>query len=64
MQLQLTDQETHDLHGLLHDYLPALQREVARTDARAFRHLLVQRLDLAERILDQLSAEVTALATR
>lgn len=62
MQLQLTDQESHDLHGLLHDYLPALQREVARTDAKAFRHLLVQRLELVERLLDALSAEVARLA--
>lgn len=64
MQLQLTDQETHDLHGLLHDYLPALQREVARTDAKAFRHMLVQRLDLVERLVNALSEEVTRLATR
>lgn len=64
MQLQLTDQETRDLHDLLHDYLPALQREVAHTDAKAFRHLLAQRLDLAERLLDELSAEVTRLAPR
>ena len=64
MQLQLTDQEAHDLHGLLHDYLPALRREVARTDSKAFRHLLVQRLDLAERIFDELSEEIARLATR
>jgi hypothetical protein len=59
MQIQLTDQEARDLHDLLHDYLPALRREVARTDAKAFRHLLVQRLDLAERLLGELPAEVT-----
>ncbi len=64
MQLQLTDQEAQDLHGLLHDYLPALRREVARTDSKAFRHLLVQRLDLVERIFEELSEEVTRLATR
>jgi len=64
MQLQLTDQEAQDLNDLLHDYLPALRREVARTDSKAFRHRLVQRLDLAERVLDELSAEVARLATR
>jgi len=64
MQLHLTDQETQDLHDLLHDYLPALRREVARTDAKAFRHLLVQRLDLAERLLEELSGELAPHAGR
>lgn len=64
MQLHLTDQEARDLHDLLHDYLPALRREVARTDSKAFRHLLVQRLDLAERLLVDLSAEVATAAGR
>jgi hypothetical protein len=59
MQLQLTDPEARDLHDLLHDYLPALRREVARTDAKEFRHMLVQRLDLAERLLNELSAQIT-----
>lgn len=58
MQIHLTEQEAHDLHDLLHDYLPALRREVARTDAKEFRHLLVQRLDLAERLLEDLSSVV------
>jgi hypothetical protein len=62
MQIHLTEQEAHDLHDLLHDYLPALRREVARTDAKEFRHLLVQRLDLAERLLVELSS-VVALPT-
>ncbi len=64
MQIHLTDQEAHDLHDLLHDYLPALRREVARTDAKAFRHLLVQRLDLAERLLEDLSVVVAIPAGR
>lgn len=58
MQLRLTDQEARVLHNMLHDYLPALRREVARTDAKEFRHLLVERLDLAERLYDDLSADV------
>lgn len=64
MQVHLTDQEAHDLHDLLHDYLPALRREVARTDSREFRHLLVQRLDLAERLLEDLSLVVATPAGR
>jgi hypothetical protein len=64
MQIQLTDQEARDLHDLLHDYLPTLRREVARTDSKAFRHLLVQRLDLAERLFEDLSVEVAAPALR
>ena len=55
MQLQLTDQEAHDLHDLLHEYLPMLRREVARTDSKEFRHLLVQRLDLVVRLVQDLS---------
>ncbi|MHB8838948.1 MAG: hypothetical protein ACYC7F_08360 [Gemmatimonadaceae bacterium] len=59
MQIQLSDQEARELHDLLHDYLPILRREVARTDAKEFRHLLVQRLDLVERLVEDLSV-VTA----
>ncbi|HEY3287050.1 MAG TPA: hypothetical protein VGJ96_08015 [Gemmatimonadaceae bacterium] len=55
MQIHLTDQEAHDLHDVLHDYLPTLRREVARTDAKEFRHMLVQRLDLVERLVEDLS---------
>lgn len=55
MLLELTEQEARDLHDLLHDYLPVLRREVARTEAREFRHLLVQRLNLAERLEYDLS---------
>ncbi len=64
MQIHLTDREARDLHDLLHDYLPALRREVARTDSREFRHLLVQRLDLAERLLVELSLEVASSAAQ
>jgi hypothetical protein len=55
MQLTLTDAESDTLRELLHDYLPELRREVARTEARDFRHRLVQRQELAERILAELS---------
>jgi hypothetical protein len=63
MQVRLTDPEARILHDLIHDYLPALQREVARTDAKEFRRLLVQRRDLAERLLGELAAEVAEPST-
>jgi hypothetical protein len=52
MQLNLTDDEAHALRALLQDYLPTLRMEVARTDAREFRHELVKRQDAAERVLE------------
>jgi hypothetical protein len=55
MQLILSTEESVILRDLLGSYLPELRREVARTDQHDFRHLLVQRLDLAERLLDQLA---------
>jgi hypothetical protein len=54
MQLVLSDAETVRLRDLLADYLPALRREVARTEQHDLRHLMVQRQDLVERILEQL----------
>jgi hypothetical protein len=53
MQLVLTDGETDTLRELLEAYLPELQREIARTEQHELRHVLVQRQDLAERLLDQ-----------
>ena len=54
MQLLLSDEETVLLRGLLADYLPALKREVARTEQHDLRHLMVQRQDLVEHLLEQL----------
>jgi hypothetical protein len=54
MQFVLSDAETVLLRDLLADYLPALRREVARTEQHDLRHLMVQRQDLVERILEQL----------
>jgi len=54
MQLALSDAETVLLRDLLADYLPALKREVARTEQHELRHLLVQRQDLVEWLLEQL----------
>lgn len=54
MQLALTESETEILRDLLLAYLPELEREVARTDRHSLRHALVQRQNLAERLLEQL----------
>ncbi len=64
MQLQLTDREAHTLFDLLHDYLPVLQREVARTDSKEFRRLLLDRLTLVERLLEELPSEATESVMR
>ena len=54
MQLELTDDEAHTLRLLLRDYLPELKMEVARTDARDFRHEMVKRQEVCERLLGML----------
>jgi hypothetical protein len=54
MQLNLTEDEAHALHSVLHDYLPSLRLEVARTDAREIRHELLKRQDVCERVLELL----------
>lgn len=59
MQLVLSDAETVLLRDLLADYLPALRREVARTEQHELRHLMVQRQDLVERVLQQLGERTT-----
>jgi hypothetical protein len=58
MQLNLTEHEADLLRGLLRDYLPDLQREVARTEKHELRHMLVERQDLVERLLEELQATV------
>jgi hypothetical protein len=59
MQLNLTDRDTELLRGLLRDYLPDLRREVARTEERSFRHEMVERQNLVERLLEDLGTGVT-----
>lgn len=59
MQLLLSDDETVLLKGLLADYLPTLRREVARTEQHELRHLMVQRQDLVERMLEQLEEQTS-----
>jgi hypothetical protein len=54
MNVTLSDDEVQTLRELLHDYLPGLRFEVARTDATEIRHVLVKRQALCERLLGEL----------
>ena len=54
MQLILSDDDAGVLRDLLADYLPALKREVARTEQHELRHLMVRRQELVERVLEQI----------
>jgi hypothetical protein len=56
MQLTLSDSEAEILRDLLLAYLPELEREVARTERHTLRHALVERQELVERLLEQLSS--------
>jgi hypothetical protein len=57
MNLQLSDDEVETLGGLLHDYLPGLKFEVARTDEKEMLHALVKRQTLCERLIEELGAQ-------
>lgn len=54
MNIALTEEEARTLRQFLHDHLPEIRREVARTDAREMRHALSKRQELCERILSEL----------
>jgi hypothetical protein len=66
MQLTLNETEASALRNLLHDWLPELRREVARTDlaSRELRNELKRRIDVAERVLAQLGEPAGASAPR
>ena len=59
MNLTLNDDEVQTLMGLLHDYLPELKFEAARTDETELRHILIKRQTLCERLLDELRGAST-----
>jgi hypothetical protein len=54
MSLVLSDEDSAMLRDLLADYLPSLRREVARTEQHELRHLMVQRQELVEQLLERL----------
>jgi hypothetical protein len=56
VDLRLSHEEAETLRGLLHDYLPGLKFEVARSKEKEIRHVLSERQTLCERLLEQLSA--------
>ncbi len=55
MTLTLEGKEAGILRDLLTDYLPQLRRETARTEAKELRHVLVERMELCERLLERLA---------
>jgi len=57
MRFELTTDEAATLRGFLSDSLPDLKREIARTEDRGFRHQLVVREELCERLIAQLGAD-------
>jgi len=59
MQVDLTTEEAATLKALLRDCIPDLKREIARADDRQFRHELVQREELCERLIARLDRDVT-----
>jgi hypothetical protein len=59
MQVELTIEEASTLKALLRDTIPDLKREIARADDRRFRHELVQREELCERLISRLDSEAS-----
>ena len=59
MQVELTTEEASTLKALLRDTIPDLKREIARADDRQFRHELVQREELCERLISRLDGETS-----
>jgi hypothetical protein len=59
MHVDLTSEEAATLKGLLSDCIPDLKREIARADDRRFRHQLVQREELCERLIAHLDADAS-----
>jgi hypothetical protein len=54
MQIMMSDREVEILREALTSYLPELRREVARTEAKDYRHALVEREELLESLLRRL----------
>ena len=60
MNLMLSDDEATTLRELLHDYLPGLKFETARTDAAEIRRVLLKRQILCDRLLEELTESTAA----
>jgi hypothetical protein len=58
MELILTESEARTLRDFFRDHLHDLQFEVARTEAKEFRHTLLARQELVERLLALLDHNV------
>lgn len=57
MELILSDAEARTLRDYLRDHFQALQMEVARTENKGLRHILLSRQELIERLLTELEQE-------
>lgn len=57
MHVDLTAEEASTLQGVLRDALPDLRREIARTENHDFRHQLVVRQELCEKLIARLGSE-------
>ncbi len=64
MELTLSDDDARILRDLLNDHLQELRREIARTDAKDFRHVLVLRQELIERLLARLTTCSSPISVR
>lgn len=63
MQVDLTPEEVSTLKALLTDCIPDLKREIARTEHHGFRHELVQREELCERLIARLDSSHSRTST-
>jgi hypothetical protein len=63
MHVDLTTEEAATLKALLSDCIPDLKREIARADDRRFRHQLVQREELCERLIARIDTDDVRTAT-
>ena len=59
MHVDLTTEEAATLKELLNDCIPDLKREIARTENHQFRHELVQREELCERLIARLDSDAS-----
>ena len=62
MELILTDEDARTLRDVLSEHLHELRLEVARTEAKDFRHIILARQELVERLLAQLEQRLNSVA--